>query len=229
MTLAIGETSRTRINSEIVQLGTRAAALEGRATTSEADITALEGLFPIAGGVLTYSGDVDGFVPVEQVFRLHAGLAGADATGAQSMFGVGCTLAASTVYAFEIVAGFTKSAGTTSHQFALSFGGTATLNSIAYVVNNSGAGVAPGSAVAPLINRIATASATNLTAAMTLASNHVRMTVHGIVSCNAAGTFIPQYSLSAAPGGAYTTDANSFMRIAPIGASGANTNIGTWA
>jgi hypothetical protein len=89
--------------------------------------------------------------------------------------------------------------------------------------------VAPGSAVAPLINRITTATATNLTGAMAAASNHVRFTAHGIVSCNAAGTLIPQYTLSAAPGGAYTTDANSIIRIWPIGASGSNTSIGTWA
>lgn len=215
MTIAVGETNQTRINSEIVQLGTRASALEAA--------------FPISGGVLTYSGDVDGYVPVEQVFRLHANLAGADSTSAQSIFGVGCSLAAGTVYAFEITAGFTKSAGVTSHQFALLFAGTATLNSIAYVVNASGAAVAPGVAVAPLINRIAVATATNLTAAMALASNQVRFTVSGIVSCSGDGTFIPQYQLSAAPGGAYSTNANSFMRIAPIGAHGSNTSIGTWA
>jgi hypothetical protein len=222
MTLAVGETNRTRINSEIVQLGTRATALEGRATV-------LEGRFPITGGVLTYSGDVDGFVPVEQVFRLHAGLAGADATGAQSMFGVGCALAASTVYQFDIVASFTKSAGTTSHQFRLLFGGTATLNSITYTVLNSSVAVVPGATVASFIHNLTSASTATITSAMAVASNHVRVVVRGIVSCNVAGTFIPQYSLSAAPGGAYTTDANSFMRIAPIGAHGANTSIGTWA
>lgn len=211
-------------------LDTRVTDLESRVTVLEADVAALEALFPISGGVLTYSGTVDGFVPVEQVFRLHAGLAGTNGTGAQSIFGVGCSLAASTVYQFEIVAGFSKgAAAAVSHQFALLFGGTATLNSIAYVVNNSGVAVLPGSAVAPLINMVTVATATNLTGAMSVATaNHVRMTVHGVVSCNGAGTFIPQYQLTAAPG-AYTTDANSYIRIRPIGASGANTNIGTWA
>ena len=216
MTLAVGETNQTRINSEIVQLGTRA--------------TALEGLFPIAGGVLTYSGDVDGFVPVEQLFRLHAGLAGGNVTTAQPIFGVGCSLVASTVYQFEIVAGFSKgAAAAVAHQFALLFGGTATLNSLAYVVNNSGSAVLPGSAVAPLINMITVATATNLTGSMNVATtNHVRMTVHGVVSVNGAGTFIPQYQLTASPG-LYTTDANSYIRIRPLGAHGANTSIGTWA
>ena len=51
----------------------------------------------------------------------------------------------------------------------------------------------------------------------------------GTVSVNAGGTFIPQYSLSAAPGGAYTTAAGSYMKISPLSASGSATNIGGWA
>jgi hypothetical protein len=53
--------------------------------------------------------------------------------------------------------------------------------------------------------------------------------VRGTVSVNAGGTLIPQYTLSAAPGGAYSTAAGSYFMIYPIGASGANVNVGTWA
>jgi hypothetical protein len=53
--------------------------------------------------------------------------------------------------------------------------------------------------------------------------------VKGVVSINAGGTFIPQYTLSAAPGGAYSTAAGSYIRINPLSASGANTSVGTWA
>lgn len=222
MTLAVGETNQTRINAKVRRTEQRTGALE-------TDLAALSGKFVESGGVLTYTGTPTGLFPVEQVFRLHAGRAGANVNTVQSIFGVGCTLKASTVYAFEIMAGFTKSAGTTSHQLALLFGGTATFNSIAYVVVNSNGAVGPESAIAPLINHITTAAATNLTVAMTTASNHVRAIVRGIVSVSNAGTFIPQYQLTAAPGGAYTTDANSFIRIGPIGAAGANTSIGTWA
>jgi hypothetical protein len=35
--------------------------------------------------------------------------------------------------------------------------------------------------------------------------------------------------LSAAPGGAYSTVAGGYMLIYPISASGANTNVGSWA
>ena len=49
------------------------------------------------------------------------------------------------------------------------------------------------------------------------------------LSVNAGGTFIPQYSLSAAPGGAYTSQPGSYFLIYPVGASGANVSVGTWA
>jgi len=44
-----------------------------------------------------------GIVPTQQYYRLNADLAGANATGAQSIFGVGVTLSAGTVYEFEAV------------------------------------------------------------------------------------------------------------------------------
>ena len=53
--------------------------------------------------------------------------------------------------------------------------------------------------------------------------------IRGTVSIATGGTFIPQYSLSAAPGGAYTTQLGSYFLIYPLGASGSNTSIGTWA
>ena len=46
---------------------------------------------------------------------------------------------------------------------------------------------------------------------------------------DAGGTFIPQYQLSAAPGGAYTTQIGSYFKLSPLGVSGSNTSIGTWA
>jgi len=68
-----------------------------------------------------------GIIPTQQYYRLEAAYVGSNATGAQSIFGVGVTLSASTVYEFEIAIGFTKSAGTTSSTIALGFGGTATM------------------------------------------------------------------------------------------------------
>lgn len=165
-----------------------------------------------------------------QLYRLNAALVGADATGAQSLFGVGVTLAASTVYEFEIVFAIQKSAGTTSHTVSILFGGTATLNNIFYQAVGGNGGSLPDSS-ASSTGRVATSSAaaTAFTGAITAASSGVYYTIKGSVSINAGGTFIPQYSLSAAPGGAYSTVANSFIKIYPIGASGSATNVGSWA
>jgi hypothetical protein len=68
-----------------------------------------------------------------------------------------------------------------------------------------------------------------LTNAITTASTELRAHISGTVSINASGTIIPQYTLSAAPGGAYSTKAGSIVSFGKIGASGADTNIGSWA
>jgi hypothetical protein len=52
--------------------------------------------------------------------------------------------------------------------------------------------------------------------------------VKGTVSVNAGGTFNPLYSLSSAPGAAYTGQIGSFFSIYPIGAAGSNTSVGAW-
>lgn len=222
MTLAVGETSQTRINAEIRRNEQRVGVLE-------TDLAALSAKFVEGSGVLTYGGTPAGLLPVEQVFRLNTDLEGANSTTTQSVFGVGCTLAASTVYAFEIVATLTKSAGMTSHNISMGFGGTATFNASSYSTIYTSAAAAPGSAVSALILHREALSSLALLASITTASTQFRFEVRGTLSVNAGGTFIPQYTLSAAPGGAYSTEQGSFMRIYPIGAAGANTSIGTWA
>jgi hypothetical protein len=195
---------------------------------------------PAAAGQIEYSspifaatpiGTQRGIVPTQQYYRLNADLAGANVTTAQSIFGVGVTLSASTVYEFEIMFALIKSAGTTSHTMGLGFGGTATLNNIQWqysgiystITNNI------GSAAAITAVYGSTASNTTVTNVTTAASVILWGLVKGTVSINAGGTFIPQYTLSAAPGGAYSTAAGSFIRIAPISVSGSATNVGTWS
>ena len=73
------------------------------------------------------------------------------------------------------------------------------------------------------------ANALAITGAITAATHNCYFTLKGTVSIANGGTFIPQYVLSAAPGGAYTTQAGSYVKISALSASGANTSIGTWA
>ena len=194
---------------------------------------------PAAAGQIEYTspifaatpiGTQRGIVPTQQYYRLDSNYAGSNATGAQSLFGVGVTLSASTVYEFEIVVDLSRSAGSTSHTIALGFAGTATVNNILYQgYTNQLASATPSgpsnSAGSFVVN---SANSTVVTVAITT-NNTTYVIVKGTVSVNAGGTFIPQYTLSAAPGGAYSTYAGSFIRINPLSASGAATNVGTWA
>lgn len=195
--------------------------------------TAVAGALDYNGTALyfTPAGTQRGVVPGAQFFRLDASLAGANVNTAQNVFGVGVTLSSSTVYAFEAVYALSKSAGTTGHSFGLGFGGTATLNNIAYSgVLTSGSTSFTSDGVGTIGEYIQTSSNTTFSNGATSSANVFRNYVlRGTVSVNAGGTFIPQYTLSAAPGGAYTTAAGSYLLIYPIGASGANVNVGTWA
>ena len=194
---------------------------------------------PAAAGQIEYSspiiaatpiGTQRGIIPTQQYYRLDSAYAGSNATGAQSIFGVGATLSASTVYEFEMIVALSKSAGATSHTMGLGFGGTATVNNIAYQVYNSLSPTAFSTA-----EQTTTASfiqvATNsvLTGSSTSAFRSYVFLLKGTVSVNAGGTFIPQYTLSSAPGGAYSTAIGSYIRINPLSASGAATNVGTWS
>ena len=172
-----------------------------------------------------------GIVPTQQYYRLDAAYAGSNVATAQSVFGVGVTLSASTVYEFEICAVFSKTAGTTSHNFQFNFGGTATVNNILY---NGFAEYAAGAIPIPnatsiygyISNAVTANTAINGLTVASITHGHV---IKGTVSINAGGTFIPQYTLSAAPGGAYSTQIGSYIRINPLSASGAATNVGTWS
>ena len=193
-----------------------------------------------AAGNLEYSspiftgtpvGTQRGIVPTQQYYRLNADVVGLNATSAQSVFGVGVTLSASTVYAFEYYAVFSKSAGTTSHNFGIGFGGTSTVNNVLYggVWNTTTTSYTAGTVSSPASLDSNSTSNFNVLTAITSAGRTIYFYLRGTVSINAGGTFIPQYTLSAAPGGAYSTVAGSYFRINPLSASGAATNVGTWA
>jgi hypothetical protein len=212
----------------------------GTASVAPLLFTSGTNLTSATAGAMEYDGKViyatpqgtqRGVVPGMQFFRLNANLVGADSTAAQSLYGVGVTLSASTVYEFWMYVILTKIAGTTSHTVSLGFGGTATVNNILYggAQNQDAVVFASGTTTgAQTYNSNTISPAVFVTAAAT-ANRFVQGYLCGTVSVNAGGTFIPQYTLSAAPGGAYSTVLGSFMKIYPVGASGANTSVGTWA
>jgi hypothetical protein len=184
-------------------------------------------------------GALRGIIPTQQYYRLNADLALASSASALNPFGVSCTLAASTVYEFEIVFALSRTAGAVSHTVSINFtGGTATLNNIAYFAQgffNGSASVTNtyqifgSSASGIFMGVVSTSASTAVTTANTSANEVISMLLKGTVSVNAAGTFFPQYICSAAPGGGFTTVAGSYIKINPLSASGAATNVGTWA
>lgn len=174
-------------------------------------------------GALSFSWDAGSLF-----YRLNSNLAGANVNTAQSVFGVGVTLAASTVYAFEMAAQFAKTAGTTSHTFGIGMGGTATVNN--YIAQGTRfSTTTAGFDTAPYGIWTLSVGNTVITGASTAASATWTVQIRGTVSINAGGTFIPQYTLSAAPGGAYSTVAGSYIKFTPIGAAGSASSQGTWS
>lgn len=188
--------------------------------------TARQTMMTDGAGALSFQWDAGSLF-----YRLNADLAGANVNTAQSVFGVGVTLAASTVYAFDALYTLSKTAGATSHTIGLGFGGTATINNIIH----GGGGVVLGAAL-PLDDSTPgayvsnqTANTTVSTGAFAIAAVTFSYIIRGTVSINAGGTFIPQYTLSAAPGGAYSTVAGSYIKFTPIGAAGSASSQGTWS
>lgn len=193
---------------------------------------------PTSAGLMEYNGTAlhftplgtqRGVVPGSQFYCLNTGLAGTNGTANQSILGVGVTVTSNTVYRFQMLWLPYKTAGTTSHTVSVSIGGTANVNWIAYearwnATTSYGAYSAGGSYQAAT-----STSSMVITSARTTAAEYAAVRIFGSVSINSGGTFIPQYSLSAAPGGAYTSSPGSWMEIYPVSAGGSNVNIGTWA
>ena len=179
----------------------------------------------------TAQGTQRGVIPGAQFFRLNADYVGTASTSAQGIFGssLGVTLSSSTVYAFEMVVVFSKTATATIHTLSLGFAGAATLNNLLYggVTNffaNVFASGTGGSASTFYSN---TASATSIGSATASANFSWTTQFRGTVSVNAGGTFIPQYTTSVSVG-PYSTLAGSYFLIYPIGSAGL-INVGTWA
>ena len=196
--------------------------------------TATAGTLEYDGGELYFTplSTQRGLVSSAQYFRLDSSLAGSNVSTAQNILGVGCTLSSSTVYYYEHFYVLTKTAGTTSHNLSYQFGGTATTNNILWYSHYTNAGIAGSIPTASATHAIGTTNLTTGAAGTTGITTAAITFIHkgcGTVSIATGGTFIPQYILSAAPGGAYTTAAGSYFLIYPIGASGSNVSIGTWA
>ena len=173
-----------------------------------------------------------GVSPALHFLTLSANQSGSNSSSAQTWFPGGgstsLTVAASTTYAFEGMFASARTAGTTSHSISFLFGGTATVTSIAYIlegVQSLGGFFGAASATMALVQ---VATSTGLWTATTSANEHVIIRMRGIVRINASGTFIPQFLYNAAPGGTPTIQANTYFKMWALGASSV-LNVGNWS
>lgn len=179
----------------------------------------------------TPAGTQRGVIPGMQYYRLESAYVGANSSTAQPVFGVGVTLDSNTVYKFEAYYGMSKSAGTTSHTMSLLFGGSAVINNIGYLVyqsSSSSTALSTGQTASHRFIQVATSTAIT-GAGLNTNPVAVHAAISGTVSIGTGGTFIPQYILSAAPGGSWSIAQGCYFLIYPIGAAGSNTSVGTWA
>lgn len=139
------------------------------------------------------------------------------------------TLQAGVAYEFEELDWVTNT-GTTSHTWAILFGGTATFTRIVYLATattSTGAALTAASQIP-----IAVATAITVTGASTSATENVVVYRRGTMVVNAGGTVIPSIVASARPGQTgtpgVTVKAGSYFRIWPIGAA-ATIVTGNWS
>lgn len=214
----------------------------GTASAAPLSLQSGTNLTTAAAGAVEYDGKViystpagRGVSPSMMFYRLNSALAGSNVNTAQSIFGAGVTVQSSTVYAFEMVATFTKTAGSTSHTFFVGFdGGTATFNNFfANQLSSSISGAPPTntnlSAGSNYIGTVNSAAEFGGIVGIAGATRTLPFFYFGTFSVSSGGTFLPRYRMSTAPGGAYSTMAGSYICIWPIGASDSNTSVGPWA
>ncbi len=184
------------------------------------------------GETLVFAEGVGFAVPdaagLELMRVLSADDTGANVNTAQPWFPTNgaVTVEADTTYRMQGAWSSQRAAGTTSHTTGISFGGTATVASIRWWAQ-CGEGDVATLADSDLIVHNATSNL-QVKAASTSSSEFIKLTLDGIVRFSAAGTFIPQFTYSSAPGGAPTIHANSFFRLCPLGSAAFNTQ-GPWS
>ena len=136
------------------------------------------------------------------------------------------SLPANTSYLFEGTLVLSRAAGSTSHTTGVLFGGTATLTSIEYIGECKTGDANDLQTISGFFSSVATLF--TLKAASTSTTEQIVLKVRGVVRINAAGTLIPQFQYSAAPGGAPTVKRGTYFRLTPMGLDTV-TSSGPWA
>lgn len=170
--------------------------------------------------------------PGIQFISLSSDQTGTNGNSAQTLFPGGgfttLTVPASTTYDFEGQWLITRAAGNTSHTTSILFGGSATYTSIGYLLEVTQTTGSPLDTTASDQFWSAVATATEFGPANTSTTENLTLKIKGFMRINGAGTVIPQFIYSVAPGGAPTVAANSYIKFTPLGT---NTvlSVGNWS
>lgn len=163
--------------------------------------------------------------------RLQSDATGSNGNSAQPLLASGqssFTSPGSSSYEFEGLFFITRAAGSSSHTTSILFGGTATISAILYVIESTTTTGAPGATTNSqmLVSNVATATVCATTSTST--TENIVVKIKGVMSITTGGTIIPQFQYSAAPGGAPTIKAGSYIKLLPLGADDATT-FGAWS
>jgi hypothetical protein len=215
----------------------------GTATTAALRLASGARLTTAVPGVFEYDGTAQYFTPVntnrgvvdvEHFLSLTGNQSGTNVATAQSWFpGGGATaisVPATTSYFFEGKLMISRNAGTASHTIAVLFGGSAGITSIQYSadVSQNVAGSTPSLAQTFLRTDASVATATVLTNNTSVAAEWFSGWIRGIVRISTAGTLIPQFQFSTAPGSIPTVQANTWFRMTAIG-NNTVLSVGQWS
>lgn len=154
--------------------------------------------------------------PSQTLYKsLAADATGANSASAQPWFpSAGAVSLAAGTYRFRGQIHTSRAAGSTSHTTATLFGGTAVLASIDYLARAKEGDANDLQDLSAF--RATAATALVVKAASTSTTEQVIIEVEGVVVVTTAGTLIPQFQYSAAPGGAPTIKRGTFFELTPV-------------
>jgi hypothetical protein len=135
------------------------------------------------------------------------------------------------VYEFEGMFALSQpeSGSVSTHTLSLLFGGTATINNVGYMVS-SYTSIVSLEDILTLVSNSYPQTLGSISLVRNIDSDiFIVINVKGTISIANGGTFIPQYIFNNTPGNPYITNKGSYFKIFPIGTSGSNTSIGSWA
>ena len=148
-------------------------------------------------------------------------LVGADVTAPQTMFNATVNVVAGVTYRLEGFVYLTKTTGIISHQMQITTGGgTASRTSLMLsgvgVKNNDANPISGATSTANSIWAQSSGSTVTVFPLTAVANVSVAFHLRGLISVTTSGTFFPQYTLTVAPGGAYTVKAGSHLSLIPV-------------